>query len=801
MGSTVILVESPNKIKHVEHYAHELGVKEPKVMATVGHILDLPGMREGLCVDLETFEPTSLVPKDERGQARLDAIQAAAQEAERVIVATDADREGEAIAAEVWDLIPRGRGFRAPFEEITLEGVRAGLASPMPELRSGLVDAAKARRILDRLFGWNATQLVFEKLQGFKGASAGRVQSVALRLVVERTRDHDAFKSTTTWAPWVRLRHTAPDGTPREFLARPKGDGQALVLPTKEEAEALKIPASVVCTSAEGREKEQKPRPPFTNSAWLQTAQKALKMPVAVASDAIQRLFEDGKTTYPRTDSVRVAPEAVEWARQVLAERFGPDYVPAKPWEHKDKPGVQGAHEAIRPTEPNQKVEGQWGEAFGLIEARFLASQAAARRVWETVLGFEGEGSLILEAKGMVELFPGWKRVLETDAAEEDDPKPGATTEEDEEEGGLPPVMKGDTLEVLGIVVKPVTTKAPALFTQASLVAELERKGVGRPSTFKAMVSLILEREFCREEEPKAARKPKKGEAVIPVIRPTELGFALSDFLVEAFPEALDYGWTAKIEKGLDLVEAGKLERRRFLEENWKRLKEALDRAAGLEARGREDLFAGPCPRCTEQGRSSRLKVIKGVKDCKPYEFHACELDTKDHRVCGFFRWPDNRKDFGPCPKCAKEDRKGHLRLVLYEKEGKKHEFAGCDQDTKEAKVCGYVADTKDGVLLEAVPCPTCAGPTKHIVKKDGGHAIYCDKHGNDGWFMADRNWKLVSRPKCPTCAKPMTHQKKKDGGDFFWACFEHKVFHDSDKFGKVVKDGPKMPKKVGGAA
>lgn len=772
----LILVESPNKAKSVPGYAASAGV-EARCLPTVGHVLDLP--TNELAIDLTTFEATSWVPKDERAAEHFEMLIAAMLKAPLVYVASDGDREGEGIASEVWDHIPPGKARRVIFEEITPAGVAAGLRKASPTLRMGLVEAFRARRLLDRLFGYLASDLVHKHFPGEK-VSAGLVQSPALRLVVERWREAQAFKSVPFFKLKAKLRHTAPDGTSREFLADVLQEGQAIAYPSEAEAGAFRLPSVAVCSKAEGKEKSQKPRPPFTASAWLQTAQKALGYNLEKGDESKQQLFVEGRTTYPRTDSVRVAAEAIAYARQELAARFGPEYVPPKPIEHKDKAGVQGAHEALRPTvhvlcpscqkhmaqeeagkpwfcecgrtlDPSKepvhfhgaspdaetlpdgtvKPPTSWPEAFRLIEARFLASQAAPRRVKETVLVFDVDGlqGVTLQAIGEVELFPGWRQVLKIDAAEEDDAAAGPEAQgDDDEESPLPPVQKGDRVEILELMVKRGTPKAPQLFTQASLVAELERKGLGRPSTFKEMVSVLLRKEYVQERLPE--KKGKKKETIA-ILVPSDLGGRLCDFLVKVFTAFMDYGFRAGMERGLDLIEAEKLQRQAFLSEMHKRIQACLDAGAALP-------------------------VLRSA-----------------------------RPEFGPCPKCAAEGRDG--RLV--HKRGKRldgtiFDFAGCTLDTKEAQPCGHRQQVVDGQLVAAVPCPTCKAPMRLISRKDGGKSWNCKEHD---WHLADSKGRLVTPPSCPKCKKPMKHNHKKDDGSkFFWGCFDCKEFQDSDVWGVV---------------
>lgn len=343
----LIVLESPNKIGAVKKHAEEFGLAA-KVTATVGHLIDLAPMSEGPGVDTSKFAATRLEPRDADAHRRIGWLRGAIDEADRVIVATDPDREGEAIAAQVWQWIPAGRAWRATFEEITAAGVARGLGAMRPELNAAAVEAAATRRLVDRLAGWHATAVVFEKLRKHKGVSAGRLQSAALRLVVERYRDHDSFHPTTTFG--VRLRARAATGA--EFPAAILGDdGAPRSFADRGAAEAHPVPDRITVRSVDTEKKSQRPRPPFDAPSWLQVAQKALGLSVKDATLATQTLFERGLTTYPRTDTVRVSDEAIEWARNEIARRFGREYVPEQPWVHKDRAGgVQGAHEAIRPT-------------------------------------------------------------------------------------------------------------------------------------------------------------------------------------------------------------------------------------------------------------------------------------------------------------------------------------------------------------------------------------------------------------------------------------------------------------------
>jgi DNA topoisomerase-1 len=736
----LIVLESPNKVRDVQHYARAAGF-EAAVMATVGHVLDLPPMSDGPAIDTATFLLDRLQPRDLAAGERITRIRLAIATAQRVIVATDPDREGEAIGAEVWAWIPPEKAHRATFEEITARGVGKGLGEMRSSLAGAAVEAAHARRIIDRLTGWHGTALVFDKLRQHRGLSAGRLQSAALRLLVERHREHMAFVPETTYGVRASLRK-AGGGELAAVLV--DDEGRPRTFSTEREAGAVVLSGPVVVTAVDRERKHQPPKPPFEASSWLQVAAKALGLTVKDATEATQTLFETGQTTYPRTDSVRVADDAIAWARSEIERRFGRAYVPDAPWEHKDRgsAATQGAHEAIRPTIPHDDVAaisaprgGQWSDAYALIESRFLASQAAARVVDHTIVRIRGEG-FALRAKGQVELFDGWKRVLATPAEEE--PVSSAARDRDDGESAeedLPPLASGEHLEVVGSEITTHVSKPKPLLTQASLVAELKRLGIGRPSTYQAVVPLVLSRGWATEESPKGkTRAATSGARSLPVLVPTQAGRDLCAFLAEALPSLVDYDFTASMEKALDEIEAGQRTR--------------VDVARGWWSRFEQELLAAKAiaPRLIE------------------------------------------RKDLGPCPKCTSENRSGHLRLIqgVNPETKKPYEFAACDADTRDSRACGHKAQVKDGQLIVSPPCPSCQAPLRAVNRKDGGHSWRCEK---DGWFLAGRRWQLVLAPPCPQCAAPMVHRERRDPkGEFFWACFAHRVFMSSDRFGAVEK-------------
>jgi DNA topoisomerase-1 len=734
----LIILESPNKINDVERYARAQGL-DAKVIATVGHLLDLPPMSEGPAIDTRTFALSNLQPRDSGAGERIARIRAAISQADRVIVATDPDREGEAIGAGIWDWIPRAKAWRATFEEITLTGVERGLREMRPGLALSAVEAAHTRRVIDRLAGWHGTALVFEKMRQHEGLSAGRLQSAALRLIVERHRDYDAFRPSISY----RLRAVLRTSSGAELLATLVDEqGSERAFPTEDEVRKVMLPPNVCVADARARQTEQRPKPPFEASSWLQVACKVLGLSVREATQAAQGLFEAGRTTYPRTDSVRVAPEAIMWARKEIETRFGQAYVPVGRWDHADDAKkVQGAHEAIRPTIPGDshgdaasRRTGPWAEAYALIEARFLASQAAACVIEQTTLTFAG-GGLHLVARGQVQLFDGWRRVLSTDAEEEADQHRSdqAGSDDLDENEKLPAVAIGDRLDVVRAEVSARATKPRPLFTQASLVAELKRLGIGRPSTYQTVVPLILSRGWATERVATPGRSAGKAKATSPAsLVPSAAGQDLCAFLIEALPSLVDYEFTASMEKALDDIEEGTKGRVEAVAAWWCRFEQELVAARSLAPRYLERKDLGPCPKCTLEGRAGRLRLIQGVS-----------AETK-----------------------------------------RPYEFAACDVDLRDARVCGHKAQVSDGELLVSPPCPECLQSLRAVTRKDGGRSWVCEQHG---WLLAGRRWELVVAPQCPRCSSPMVHRERRDPkGEFFWACFNDRVFLGSDRFGRV---------------
>ena len=618
----LVIVESPKKAKTI---AAILG-SGFRVEASFGHVRDLPPKRLGVAVE-DGFAPEwVLVP---RAKARLSMLRKAAGGAERVVLATDPDREGEAIAWHVADSLKLRNPSRVVFHAITPAAVKAAFQQPR-QLDNRLVEAQQARRVLDRLVGYQVSPLLWRKIA--KGTSAGRVQSVALRVVVEREREIRAFLPVEYWTIDARLH---PEGRPREpFTARLID----VELPDKATAERVVADlerARYRVASQSEKTTERGPPPPFTTSTMQQAAASRLKMSGKRTMQLAQSLYEAGLITYHRTDAVRVEPEAVEAARRLIASRFGREHVPERPRFYANKvKNAQEAHEAIRPVEVStlpERVTGEEAALYRLIWQRFVASQMASARYLRKTVDVVAVGSreYRLRAGATALVFAGYLVVYSVGAPSPPGPlsrprERGNDFEADEAGGGttaadaaarrepaeaanenLPAMRDGEPLMLIELEPAQHFTKPPPRYNEASLVKELERAGVGRPSTYAAIVGTLDERGYVERE---------KGFFV-----PTELGFAVNDFVVSFFPTVADLGFTALLEDGLDEVARGERGWQALLGEFYRPFRGALD----IAGRAAVNFVARPEPkkrarRARPPDPLTRRTVGRGAKRPEP---------------------------------------------------------------------------------------------------------------------------------------------------------------------------------------
>ncbi|AKM79074.1 MAG: topoisomerase protein [Candidatus Beckwithbacteria bacterium GW2011_GWB1_47_15] len=590
----LIVVESPTKAKTLSRFLGE----DYQIEASMGHIKDLPKSKLG--VDLEkNFLPDYQVIEGKKKVVA--ALKKAANGVSGVILATDPDREGEAIARHVQEVLGANNQFsnsnfqRIVFHEITKTAVLGALAHP-GKVDLKLVDAQTARRVLDRLVGYKLSPILWKKVR--RGLSAGRVQSVAVRLIVEREKEIEAFSAIEYWEIKAHLRATKGE----VWFDLVKVNGKKLEVGNKEQADKIvEDLEKAKYRLIEVAEKEVKryPAPPLITSTLQRSAGNRFGWSAKKTMREAQRLYEEGLITYHRTDSVNLSVVAVEKVRKMIEERYGGEYLPEKAVFYKAKSKmVQGAHEAIRPTGLSTKHEARSTKLgkgavllYRLIWDRFVASQMKPAIVKRTIATGEAktDSLYLFKAKGERLVFDGWSKINE---------KINLLTVQE-----LPQLTEGEALQLIKLQPEQKFTQPPARFTEASLIKELEQKGIGRPSTYAPIISTILMRQYVEKEERS--------------LKPTVIGLTVTEFLLKHFAGVMDYEFTAKMENNLDRVAEGKVvwvkvveefyrpfsERLTKTEENAKRVKIAVEKTG--EA----------CPECKQglpAGRQGEVVVRTG---------------------------------------------------------------------------------------------------------------------------------------------------------------------------------------------
>ncbi len=554
----LVIVESPNKVRKIKDF---LGAAY-RVAASFGHVRDLPAAG-GLSVEFKDGKIFPVYAALERSARHVKELVDLAAKADEVILATDPDREGEAIAWHVSKLLGERKYSRVVFHAVTKADVQKAMQKPRP-IDQNLVDAQQARRVLDRVVGWVVSPTLRKVSKDAR--SAGRVQSVALRLVAEREKEIGKHNTVDYFVLSAKLEKS---GSPPPFAAKlvtwkDHPLGQRLrdpALAEKTVAWAKTVPWKVL--SCDRRDSSRNPPPPFTTATVQQAASVRLGFNPDATMKHLQSLFEDGKITYHRTDSTALSPEGVAEARAVIKKEFPPEYLPKSPVVHATKAAnAQEAHEAIRPTHAETGPDGIGGDAgrlYKLIWQRFIACQMAPGRDQITTIdvacdpgGWKTEKGVsvpmgIFQAKGKVLLFDGWRRLSGEDATEETKKKGAKGAEElddDESDGELPMLNPGDPLNLLSLDALKRSTKPPPRYTQASLIKKLEAEGIGRPSTYAAIMRVILERGYVKEEKRK--------------LHATPLGLSASDFLVRHYSgNFIDMDYTRRLEDDLDKISRG----------------------------------------------------------------------------------------------------------------------------------------------------------------------------------------------------------------------------------------------------
>jgi DNA topoisomerase-1 len=750
MGKSLVIVESPAKARTINRY---LG-SDYTVKASLGHVMDLP--KRDLGVDLKKdFKPTYLVIPGKRRV--IQELKAAAEKADAVYLAADPDREGEAICAHLRELLDgkRRRFHRVLFNEITRDAVREAFAHPV-EIDEHLVDAQQARRILDRLVGYQVSPLLWDKVK--RGLSAGRVQTVALRLIVEREREILAFQKREYWTIEAHLEGKHPPAFDARLL---KLQGKDLEIPDQASAEqhaAAAKAADFVVQSVTTKEKRKYPVPPFITSKLQQEAVRKLHFTAKKTMMLAQRLYEGvevdqegsvGLITYMRTDSTRVAEGALATARDFIQRNFGAAYLPPAPIHYRNKKGAQDAHEAIRPTAVERTPESvraflspEEFRLYKLIWQRFVASQMNPAVFDQTTIDIAA-GDYLFRATGSVEKFNGFRAVYEEGKDEKTEME-----EEEELKRPLPAVEQGETLQLRKLHPEQHFTEPPPRYNEATLVKALEEKGIGRPSTYAAILSVIQNRAYVHKQQAR--------------FYPTDLGMLVSDLLVKNFSDIFDVAYTARMEEELDEVEEGKLSWIDALDEFYKKFKKDLR----LAEREMEDIKGEgiptdeKCEKCGKPmvvrlGRNGAFLACTGYPECDGTRDLTPELAAQ-YGTAGPPA-PDVAEE--NCQKCGKP---------MAVKRGRFGYFLACT---------GYpeCRNTKKIVMKEGAATAVADVPLEEKCPKCGNNLAL--KHGRYGQFTACSNYpncRYVKRQTlgiaCPEkgCTGELVVRRTKRGKTFY---------------------------------
>jgi len=780
MAKAVVIVESPAKAKTINKY---LG-RDFKVIASMGHVRDLPKSKLG--VDIEGgFQPEYVVLPDR--QKVLKELKDAVKSAERIFVATDPDREGEAIGwhlAEELGATRKQKVQRLMFNEITKKAILDAIQHP-GAIDMRMVDAQQARRVLDRLVGYKISPILWDKVR--RGLSAGRVQSVALKLVCDREREIEAFVPEEYWHVTARL--AGPE--PPEFEARlvRKGD-QAAKIGSQAGADAALADlerATFAVSSVATKERRRQAVPPFITSKLQQASRFPVKKTMMVAQqlyEGIQLPNEDapvGLITYMRTDSVRVADQALHEVRDYIGGQFGNAYVPEQPNRYRVKATAQDAHEAIRPTSmayhpdvvrPHLTADQYY--LYRLIWNRFVASQMAPALFDDTTVDITA-GEYLFRAKGSVPKFAGWLAVYQGTEAEESErterPTQSAQPAEADDEaagsGVLPPLSAGQVLEVRGITPEQKFTQPPARYNEGSLVKALEENGIGRPSTYASIIGVLQARDYVNKVEGR--------------FRPTVLGRRLVDRLLHpAFDDILDVEYTARMEDRLDEIEKGKADYGETLSAFYKSFVKDLRRAEKEMPNFKEGQPTGvTCDKCGEgemlekAGKfgiflaCSRYPDCDNTKEVEPVDASTEELDETCEN-CGR-PMVAKRGRFGMFLACTGYPECKTTRKIITTKQGVA--AAKPDQILDEpCPNCGRPLVVKQGRFGEFTACtgyPEC----KYVKQKSTG--VRCPKDGGDVVERKSRRGKVfygcANYPKCDFTLwnKPIVESCPKCGASF----------------------------------
>ena len=717
----LVVVESPTKVKTIAKYLDGKYV----VKASMGHVRDLPKSQLGVDPK-KNFKPKYVVTPAKKKV--LDDLVKAAEKADTLYVATDPDREGEAIGWHLAQELPidKKKVFRITFNEITERAVKAAFTNP-GRIDIKKVDAQQARRVLDRLVGYNLSPLLWKKIR--RGLSAGRVQSVAVRLIVDREREIQAFVPIEYWTLHARLTAKVPP----EFTATLREiDGEKASLATEEATRAvmarLEGARFIVRTVTRG-ERKKNPAPPFITSTMQQDAGRKLGFSAKKTMTVAQQLYEGievgdegavGLITYMRTDSVRIAGEAQDAARQWATAKLGAAYLPDAPPAYKSRGSAQEAHEAIRPSDVNRDPKAMARflnkdqlALYRLIWERFMASQLMPA-VYDTVAADIDAANTVFRAQGQTLKFKGFTAIYVESREDED---PGI---EEDAESAIPPLEEGEVLGVLGLDPKQHFTQPPPRYTEASLIKKLEEDGIGRPSTYASILGTIInDRGYVRRDRR--------------TLFPTELGIEVTDLLMPYFRDIMDVEFTAQMEGELDKVEEGELKWSDAVQDFYTPFQKDLKAAE----KGMPELKGGvetgeACPECGEAlkerwGRFGKFIACSAYPDCK----YKKNLPGSER--------PEDEPTDETCPTCARP-------MVI--KHGRFGKFIACS---------GYPECKTTKPVTLGIACPECGkGQIVERRSRKGRTFFGCSAYPDCKFVL----WQRPVAEPCPKCAAPFLTER-----------------------------------------
>ena len=738
----LIIVESPSKAKTIEKYLKG----KYKVDASEGHVRDLPEKRLGVNV-LDNFEPNYVVTADKK--QTIKRLSEKVAKADKVYLATDPDREGEAISWHLMEVLKlQGKAQRIVFNEVSEKAIKKALAEPR-EINQNLVDSQQARRVLDRLVGYKLSPLLCKRIKD--GLSAGRVQSVTLRLIVDREKEIKGFNPQEYW----HLVATLKAGNPPQFKALlTEKNGKKFKPTCKEEAdnvtEILKN-GNFIVKDCKKTVVKSHPLPPFTTSTMQQDASNKLNMTSPVIMSVAQHLYEGVETpkghlalvTYIRTDSVRVSVDAQNSAREFILDKFGGEYLPKKPNVYKSKSNSQDAHEAIRPIDLSVTPESVKGildknhyNLYKLIYDRFLASQMTDAVYNQVKIEVENSG-YVFKTSGKTVKFKGFTAVYDDYKKEEEDT---------EESKNLPNVEVGDELKLSKLESEQKFTKPPVRFTDASLVKIMEDKGIGRPSTYASIISVLTKRKYTTKE----------GRFLVP----TEMAFNITDILVKYFPDIMDVGFTANMEDKLDDIENGGKDWRKLIGDFYPGFADQLSMAV-KDGDETTDFVCEKCgaPMVRKKGRYGKYLACSNYPECSNIRPENVEQSDEICEKCGATMIYKTGK-FGKFLACPNYPTCSNIKPLNEEKCEEKCEKCGGETVVKKGKFgkylyCKTCKNTKS-LAEDAGICPICHNPTRKMASK-GGKTFYGCSHYPECSFMS---WDMPTGDICPTCGKFLIYSK-----------------------------------------